>query len=392
MCAALNLTAQVSSDSTAADTVALAPGPHHRANWLHRWLLGSNYRDLWTQPITVERLDLARLGGGLIPECLSGRPETALLDLRGADQPSYLFQPAGRGPSTSPLTVRPRRTPAADTRRDQAASGLPAGGLVVPPLLEAAGVLHTEPKLGILPETAALGPFGQVFAGMLGTVEQRPEAGFAGSDRGEDTEHVWAKIGASPGDRVDGRAYLTARLIDLLVGDADRAPDRWSWARYGSDRGHVWRPIPSGRDQAFARLDGVVLSVARRYLPQLVSFGPSYPDMYGLTWTARALDRRLLVALSKAEWDSIARSVRRGGAAAPGHARADGRGAPAGAEEPPGSAPRGRRWVLCAGDGVRRHSRYRPGRVGRDRATGTGSGARSDRAGGGGRGGVRPPP
>ena len=309
MCAALNLTAQVRSDSTAADTVALAPGPHHRANWLHRWLLGSNYRDLWTQPITVERLDLARLGGGLIPECLSGRPETALLDLRGADQHSYVFQPAGRGPSTSPLTVRLRRTPAADMLRDQAASRLPAGGLVVPPLLEAAGVLHTEPKLGILPEAAALGPFGQVFAGMLGTVEQRPEAGFAGSDRVEDTEHVWAKIGASPGDRVDGRAYLTARLIDLLVGDADRAPDRWSWARYGSDRGHVWRPIPSGRDQAFARLDGVVLSVARRYLPQLVSFGPSYPDMYGLTWSARALDRRLLVALSKAEWDSIARTV-----------------------------------------------------------------------------------
>lgn len=302
--AASSLAAQVEPGRVTGDTAALIPGPHYRAGWLHRWLLGANYRDLWTQPIRVERLDLTRFAGGLTPECRGGGLQTASLDLRGADQRQYLFQSADKDPAGAL-----RRTPAADLLRDQVSSRHPAGGLVVAPLLEAAGVLHVEPELRILPDAAELGEFRQVFAGMLGTVEERPADGFAGSDRVESSEQVWQRIEASSGDRVDARAYLTARLIDLLVGDGDRHFGRWGWARYRSDQGWVWRPIPRDRDQAFARLEGLVFSVARQYLPQLVSFGPTYPDMFGLTWSARALDRRFLVELDHADWDSVARAV-----------------------------------------------------------------------------------
>ena len=307
--AAMNLAAQVRPESAAADSVELTPGPHYRAGWLHRWLLGDNYRNLWTQSIKVERLDLARFAGGLTPECRGPGFQTALLDLRGADQRQYLFQSADRDPAGALLPAPLRRTPAADLLRDQVSSRHPAGGLVVAPLLEAAGVLHVEPRLRIMPDAAELGEFRQVFAGMLGTVEERPVDGFAGSDRVGGTEQLWERIEASPADRVDARAYLTARLIDILVGDADRHSDRWSWARHRSGQGWVWRPIPRDRNQAFARLEGVVFSVARRYVPRLVSFGPTYPDMYGLTWSARAMDRRFLVELDKAAWDSVARAV-----------------------------------------------------------------------------------
>jgi len=307
--AAMNLAAQVRSDSASVDSVALVPGPRYGAGWLQRWLLGTNYRDLWTQPITAERLDLGRFAGGLRPECRAGGLETALLELRGADQRRYLFQSADKDPTSAPLPARLRRTSGADVLRDQVSSRHPAGGLVVAPLLRAAGVLHVEPRLGIMPDGAELGEFRQVFAGMLGTVEERPVHGFAGSERVEDTEQLWRRLDTSPADRVDARACLTARLIDILVGDGGRHCDRWSWAGYRSEPGLVWKPIPRDRDQAFARLEGVVASAARRYLPQLVSFGPSYPDMYGLTWSARALDRRFLVELDKAAWDSVARAV-----------------------------------------------------------------------------------
>jgi hypothetical protein len=55
----------------------------------------------------------------------------------------------------------------------------------------------------------------------------------------------------------------------------------------------------------------LVLSLARFYWPQLVSFKASYPSMYGLTWSARALDRRFLVTLEKPVWDSVAQAVQR---------------------------------------------------------------------------------
>ncbi|MBI2615681.1 MAG: hypothetical protein HYW52_08415, partial [Gemmatimonadetes bacterium] len=301
--------AQIRHDRSVPDSVTLIPGARNGAGWLGRWLLGANYRDLWTQPIRVERLDLARFAGGLTPACQMGGSQTAALDLRGAEQRQYRFRLAGPDLTGAPLPGRSRRTPAADVLRERVSSRHPAGGVVVAPLLEAAGVLHVEPRLGIMPDAAVLGEFRQVFAGMLGTIEEQPDAGFAGADRVENTEQLWTRLDASPEDRVDARAYLTARVVDILAGDWDRQFEKWTWAGYQGDGRRLWRPIPRHREQAFARFDGVIPSIARRYFPQLVSFGPSFPDVYGLTWSARALDRRFLVALEKPVWDSVARAA-----------------------------------------------------------------------------------
>ena len=46
-------------------TRTVAPGPHYRAGGFHRTMLGSSYRELWSTPVTVEVLDLAREAGGL---------------------------------------------------------------------------------------------------------------------------------------------------------------------------------------------------------------------------------------------------------------------------------------------------------------------------------------
>ncbi len=283
------------------DSVQLTPGPHYRAGWLHRWLLGHHYRQLWTRPITVAVLDLDRVAGGLVAECRVGGYDRAALRLRGGDGRRYVFRAADRTAPQARLPVALRRTPAADLLRDQASSHHPAGVLVVAPLLAAMDVPHAEPQLRVVPNHPALREFHQPFAGMLGTLEQR---------RGDDTtrtEQVWQRIAASPADRVDARAYLAARLIDIVVGDGDRRFERWDWVGDSTRHGRVWRPIPRDHDQAFARTDGAVLTVARLYWPQLVNFTSSYPRMSGLTWSARALDRRFLVELEKAVWDSLAR-------------------------------------------------------------------------------------
>ncbi|MGH7535785.1 MAG: hypothetical protein ACREMG_09380, partial [Gemmatimonadales bacterium] len=67
-----------------------------------------------------------------------------------------------------------------------------------------------------------------------------------------------------------------------------------------------WVPIPRDRDQAFVRFDGLMLVIARGTAPQLVKFGHGYPGMLGLTWNGRDLDRRLLVSLERATFDSVA--------------------------------------------------------------------------------------
>ncbi len=147
---------------------------------------------------------------------------------------------------------------------------------------------------------------------MLGTIEERPRddgAAFEGASEVISTTKLLKETEDSPTDRVDAVAFLTARLVDMFIGDWDRHVDQWRWARFGDTRPRQWVPIPRDRDQAFARYDGLLLTVARASTPQLVNFGPSYSGMLGQTWNGRNLDRRFLVPLERPVWDSVAAAV-----------------------------------------------------------------------------------
>src|SRR2546421_2716281 len=200
---------------------------------------------------------------------------------------------------------------------DQTSSTNPAGALVVGPLSGAPGGRDGEPSAVVMPDETRLDSF-PAFKEMLGLLEERPtvdpdeEVGFAGAERIASTQKVWDHLTADSRHRADLRALLAARLVDVLVGDWDRHPEQWRWARFDEAGVHVWRPIPRDRDQAFSRLDGLLPWIARYYHPDIVSFGDRYPDLVGLTWNGRALDRRVLNDLEKPVWDSVAAALQAG--------------------------------------------------------------------------------
>jgi len=107
--------------------------------------------------------------------------------------------------------------------------------------------------------------------------------------------------------RVDARAYLRARLLDMLIGDWDRHQLQFRWARLrGSE---LLQPVAEDRDQAFAKFDGALLAVARVGQSRFVNFQDKYPPVLGLNWAARFMDRRLLGELDRAAWDQEVRKV-----------------------------------------------------------------------------------
>ena len=53
------------------------------------------------------------------------------------------------------------------------------------------------------------------------------------------------------------RAFLKARLFDMMIGDWDRHRRQWRWAKF--ERRAGWQPIPEDRDTAFSRYEGVIL-------------------------------------------------------------------------------------------------------------------------------------
>jgi hypothetical protein len=302
------LAAQSPPAAVGGPDTTVVPGAHYRAGGLHTLLFGRHYRELWTTPIRVPVLDLAGFAGGLTPTERGGGKQTRSLRFAAVDGREYQFRSLDKDP-TPLLPPELRQTVAQRIFQDQISAGHPAAPLVVSPILTAAGVLHSEPQLVLLPDSPGLGQFRADFGGLLGTIEERPTdhgPGFAGANKIIATDELFERLEQHPEERVDARAYLTARLVDVNLGDWDRHQDKWRWARLSKGDNIPWTPIPRDRDQAFAKFDGLLLGLARLSAPQLVNYSGSYPSIVGLTWNARVVDRRLLSGLDWGAWDSVA--------------------------------------------------------------------------------------
>ena len=106
---------------------------------------------------------------------------------------------------------------------------------------------------------------------------------------------------------MDARAYLTARLVDMLVNNWDRHPGQWKWARMTPAPDSPWEPIARDYDKAFISVSGFLPGFMKMSSPNLVTFDSTYPSMRALTYNSLQLDRRLLSGLSKPVWDSVGR-------------------------------------------------------------------------------------
>jgi hypothetical protein len=296
-------------------TVVVAPGARYRAGALHRFFLGSTHRDLWATPIRIDVLDLGGFAGGLVAFERGGSKQSRALRFRAADGRVFTFRALDKDPTqTWPEPLR--RSAARQFAEDQISALLPAGALAVSALEEAAGILHTGLRLVVLPDDPRLGEWREEFAHNAGIIEQRVRGAggdvesIPGAAEVVTSQVLYQRLRQDGRNLVDQPRYLAARLFDLFVGDWDRHADQWTWARFDAGVRHRWVPIPRDRDWALSRLDGPLYGLLRLYLPKYQSFSARYGRVYGLTLSAEALDRRLLVGLERAGWDSVAADLK----------------------------------------------------------------------------------
>jgi hypothetical protein len=296
-----------------AATQVVVAGPRYAAGPLHRFFLGTDYRKTWTAPVRVEVLDLARFAGGLTPTEKGGGKQTVSLAFKAPDGRDFRFRSVDKDPSAT-LPEELRDTAAEWLVQDQIRASYPVASVVVDGMAEAAGLLYVPHAVYVLPDDPRLGQFRQEFKGRLGILEENPDPdaplppGFEGATKIIETEDLVKLLDADPGQRVDERAYLKARLFDILVGDWDRHQGQWEWvARPGRD----WLPFATDRDMAFADYDGLMLSVARASHPVLVVFEREYPRIAGLAWNSREVDRRFLGGVERAAFQEAAGELQR---------------------------------------------------------------------------------
>ena len=291
--------------------VEVIPGEHYKAGALHRMMFGDHWRSLWTSPMDVEVLDLQNFAGGLKPYKKGGGFQTISLRFRGGDGKQYRFRTVDKDP-TRGMPEKLRGTVVSSVVQDQVSSSNPAGVAVISPLLDAAGVLHAPSRFVVMPyDHEHLGKYYEEFAGLLGTIEEHPdendgpENSFAGADKVVKTYTMFEALQKDNRNRVDAEAYLTARLIDLFIGDWDRHAGQWRWAGFREKGEVVWRPVPKDRDNAFSRQDGVFSWVVTQIIPHIEGFGDDLDEVYFLSWSGRPLDRRIFPGLSRVRWKEV---------------------------------------------------------------------------------------
>ena len=294
------------------DSVVIVAGAHYKAGGLKRWLLGSNYRDLWTTPVRVPVLNLRTFAGGLRPVKESGGNQTKSLRLITPNGNEYVFRMVDKDKTQAPKWLEGSIVD--KIFHDQVSTSHPGAALVAAPILEAAGVLHPTPILAVLPDDTLLGKFRAGYSGRLGMLEEYPNKpkhgeGFAGAHKIIDSDELLQLIDSDPRQRVDARALLAARLMDMLLNDWDRHGGQWKWARFQPSVGSPWEPIGRDRDKVFVSSGGLLPEMARHEAPNLVSFQTSYPSVVALTWNSLDFDRRMLGGLEKPVWDSVAAAL-----------------------------------------------------------------------------------
>jgi hypothetical protein len=298
------------------DTVRVAAGPQYAAGPVRRLLIGENWRDAWLVPVQVPVLDIRTFAGGLEPLRRGGGAQTITLHMQDAEGRRWVFRSIDKRPGGEALPPTVRNTPMAGVVQDHVSMLHPGGHFVLPPILEAVGILHTPPVLFVMPDDPALGEFREDYAGMLGAIELRPDEGpddtpgFGGSRKVKSSSNFFEDLESGHEHTLDEAELLRARLVDFLIGDPDRGTDQWRWARYGEAGAYVWRPIPEDRDWALARVDGLFARVAHSYYGKLIRFSHRYPSIETLTYSSHLVDRGLLTRLDRRDFEAQAERVR----------------------------------------------------------------------------------
>ncbi len=318
-------TAERVKDST---VVASVNGDYARIPGLLMPLVGSNYRSLWAAPVSVPVLDLDRTAGGLTPIKLGGDSQTTTVWLQGGNGHTYMLRSIDKTVGRAWIPAM-QSTVARTMVQDQISMLHPYGALVAAPLAHAVGVLHPEPRLVYVPDDPRLGPFREEIANQVVLFEVRPDEdmsdvpGMGGATNVIGSTKLFQEIEADNDHRVAARAFVRARLLDMLLADHDRTTDNYRWAAYepfesdpmlegeARTQGKVYVPVARDRDAAFMKVSGLLPTLYSKLAePAWQDFDDDYGFLKGLNKKGMPLDRRFTSALTRKDWQEIADSIR----------------------------------------------------------------------------------
>ncbi|WP_318312635.1 hypothetical protein [Flagellimonas crocea] len=271
------------------DSVTVSANTIYQASGFKEFMQGEQYRDAWTQPVTVPIAYLDTLKGGLKIIEEGGGKQTHSLELEDGTGIRYALRSLSKDPSKLVPDVA-KKLGLENIVVDGVSAQHPYAALVVSKLSQAANVLHTHPKLIFVPKQETLGELNEKYGNRLYFFEYESEGevdwtGIKNVKELIDTDDL-QELRMEKGSEItiDKKELIKARLFDILIGDWDRHAKQWGWAMVKKDNGFLAIPVPTDRDNAFFKQDGVLPTLITNdlTLPKVQEFEEKIDFLPGL--------------------------------------------------------------------------------------------------------------
>lgn len=288
------------------DSVVISASDEFK-NWtgLKKIVLGTNYRKEWNTPISFKEFNIKKEMGGFKIESLGGGKQTKSLKLTDRRGKEWSLRSVEKDPAKA-LPRNLRGTIAEKILSDMISASYPYAPLVVNDLAQAAGVISAPTKFYFVPDDPALGYYKPLFANRVVMLENRDPTVVDSTDNSKSTGKIINKMLEDNDHHVDQEKVLTARLLDMLIGDFDRHNDQWKWGTADTGKGKLYYPLPRDRDQAFFKSNGLLVKyLVYSSMPYLEGFNKKIKSIKSLNYVARNFDRLFLNSLDKTSWDTI---------------------------------------------------------------------------------------
>lgn len=297
-----------------------------RKSTLYKWLWGTHYRHLYGTSISAKTLKLDTIFGGLTPIISGGGNQSMSLRLENPEGKEYVIRALKKNATRFLQTALFEDQYVEDVFKNTSTEAFiydfyttshPYAPFILDTLSASLGLYHTRPQLYYIPKQPALRQYNNQYGDALYMLEERPSKEHIDADNFGNpqdiisTDDMMDNLRKDEKYKVDTKAYLRARLFDMLIGDWDRHSDQWRWSEFEIGDTIVYRPIPRDRDQVFAKVDGALLSLLVKLPPlrHIKNYQEKFAPPRWINKTAFPLDLLILNKTTEKEWVTQATEI-----------------------------------------------------------------------------------
>lgn len=284
------------------DSVSIvANAKYGKASKFKKFFLGENYRKEWAAETTLPLLQLSTLYGGLHPVKQGGGMQSVSLRLTDSIGREWALRSVNKR-TESLIPEELHGTFVQDVLDDATSAQHPYSALMIPALANAVNVTHAHPIIGVVAQDSILGEYAPLFEHTVALLEEREPLGDS-----DNSPKAVRKLQEDNDDNFKAKAYLRARMLDVLVSDWDRHEDQWRWYNENqdsTDHDKDYIPIPRDRDQALRVTQGFLMKdIYQQFVnPVMQGFTTGIPNIRYSLFKSRFLNAHPSNQLSHKEW------------------------------------------------------------------------------------------